>query len=46
MLRHASGGSSGNEICHQDSEQSVPEEGALSRAEVARVRQQCEPAGQ
>ena len=46
MLRHASGGSSGNEICHQDSEYAVPEQGALSPAVVTRVRQHRERAGQ
>jgi hypothetical protein len=46
MLRHASGGSRGNAICHQDSEYAVSEHGALSPAVVARVRQHRERAGQ
>jgi len=46
MLGHASGGSSGSEICHQDAEYAVPERGALSPAVVTRVRQDGEPARQ
>jgi hypothetical protein len=46
LRRHARGGSSGNEICHQDSEYAVPEQGALSLAVVTRMRQHREPAGQ
>ncbi len=46
MPRHAGGGSSGHEICHQDSEYAVPEQGALFPAVVTRERRHREPAGQ
>ena len=45
LLCHARGGSSGNEICHQDAEYAVPDEGALSSAIVTRMRQHRERAG-